>query len=153
MFLVIIYIFQWTYDILYLIVSLHRNFLHSVADCENDEAEVDEGYYGLWLLTVSSTVHRIDQYAFNYRRLLIFDLDHEERLMHLHQLADCLLLFKRTMGSIEALKEEDVNLLYFIRIFVIDFSLFYFLLSGGITNGRTKDEQWNQYVSRRNIIK
>ena len=28
--------------------------------------------------------------------------------MHLHQLADCLLLFKRTMGSIEALQKEDV---------------------------------------------
>ena len=30
--------------------------------------------------------------------------------MHLHQLADCLLLFKRTMGSIETLQKEDVNL-------------------------------------------
>jgi len=32
----------------------HRNFLHTIADCENDEAEIDEGHYGLWLLTVSS---------------------------------------------------------------------------------------------------
>lgn len=31
-----------------------RNFLHTIADCENDEAEADEGHYGLWLLTVSS---------------------------------------------------------------------------------------------------
>lgn len=30
--------------------------------------------------------------------------------MHLNQLADCLLLFKRTMGSIEALQKEDVIL-------------------------------------------
>ena len=30
--------------------------------------------------------------------------------MHLHQLADCLLLFKRTMGSIEALQKEDAAL-------------------------------------------
>lgn len=30
--------------------------------------------------------------------------------MHLHQLADCLLLFKRTMGSIEALQKEDASL-------------------------------------------
>ena len=36
--------------------------------------------------------------------------------MHLNQLADCLLLFKRTMGSIEALQKEDVNL------FFLDFS-------------------------------
>jgi hypothetical protein len=28
--------------------------------------------------------------------------------MHLNQLADCLLLFKRTMGSIETLQKEDV---------------------------------------------
>ncbi|CAF1314894.1 unnamed protein product [Adineta steineri] len=65
------------------------NFLHTIADCENDEAEVDEGHYGLWLLTVSNQ---------------------EERLMHLNQLADCLLLFKRTMGSIEALQKEDAAL-------------------------------------------
>jgi len=39
----------------------------------------------------------------------IFQLDPEERLMHLNQLADCLLLFKRTMGSIEALQKEDVR--------------------------------------------
>ena len=31
-----------------------RNFLHTIADCENDDAEADEGHYGLWLLTVSS---------------------------------------------------------------------------------------------------
>lgn len=31
-----------------------RNFLHTIADCENEEAEADEGHYGLWLLTVSS---------------------------------------------------------------------------------------------------
>jgi hypothetical protein len=37
-------------------------------------------------------------------------IDQEERLMHLNQLADCLLLFKRTMGSIETLQKEDVNL-------------------------------------------
>ena len=30
--------------------------------------------------------------------------------MHLHQLADCLLLFKRTMGSIETLQKEDAAL-------------------------------------------
>ncbi|UJR30360.1 hypothetical protein I4U23_017895 [Adineta vaga] len=65
------------------------NFLHTIADCENDEAEVDEGHYGLWLLTVSNP---------------------EERLMHLNQLADCLLLFKRTMGSIESLQKEDATL-------------------------------------------
>jgi len=65
------------------------NFLHTIADCENDDAEADEGHYGLWLLTVSNQ---------------------EERLMHLHQLADCLLLFKRTMGSIEALQKEDAAL-------------------------------------------
>ncbi|CAF2473129.1 unnamed protein product [Rotaria sp. Silwood2] len=65
------------------------NFLHTIADCENDEAEADEGHYGLWLLTVSNQ---------------------EERLMHLNQLADCLLLFKRTMGSIEVLQKEDAAL-------------------------------------------
>ncbi|CAF1214373.1 unnamed protein product [Rotaria sp. Silwood1] len=65
------------------------NFLHTIADCENDEAEADEGHYGLWLLTVSNQ---------------------EERLMHLNQLADCLLLFKRTMGSIEILQKEDAAL-------------------------------------------
>jgi hypothetical protein len=36
-----------------------RNFLHTIADCENDEAEADEGHYGLWLLTVSSTLKLI----------------------------------------------------------------------------------------------
>ena len=40
----------------------------------------------------------------------LFRPDQEERLMHLHQLADCLLLFKRTMGSIEALQKEDAAL-------------------------------------------
>lgn len=41
--------------------------------------------------------------------------DQEERLMHLHQLADCLLLFKRTMGSIETLQKEDVISFLFPR--------------------------------------
>jgi hypothetical protein len=69
--------------------------------------------------------------------LYIIDIkiDQEERLMHLNQLADCLLLFKRTMGSIEALQQEDVNLLYFIILF-----FFQYFFSGSIANGNTKDE-------------
>ena len=55
--------------------------------------------------------------------LYIIDIkiDQEERLMHLNQLADCLLLFKRTMGSIEALQKEDVDLFYFIILIRILF--------------------------------
>jgi hypothetical protein len=56
--------------------------------------------------------------------------------MHLNQLADCLLLFKRTMGSIEALQKEDVNLFYFIIVFFYSNTLFL----GSITNGNTKNE-------------
>lgn len=74
-------------------------------------------------------------------------LDPEERLMHLNQLSDCLLLFKRTMGSIETLQKEDVDLIYSIFLFLIDS-----FISGSLTNRSTKDDSRNQPLPRRNRI-
>jgi len=53
-----------------------RNFLHTIADCENDEAEADEGHYGLWLLTVSSMlklIHLFPNLIYQYRSRRTFD--------------------------------------------------------------------------------
>ncbi len=57
-------------------ILFDRNFLHTIADCENDEAEADEGHYGLWLLTVSSMLKSIYLFAnliYQYRSRRTFD--------------------------------------------------------------------------------
>ncbi len=64
-----------------------------------------------------------------YSLLLILKKDQEERLMHLNQLSDCLLLFKRTMGSIETLQQEDVNQFY---LFIFFFSLKYIFFQAAL---------------------
>jgi hypothetical protein len=61
--------------------------------------------------------------------------------MHLNQLADCLLLFKRTMGSIETLQKEDVN---FLLIYFFHLKVFFVFLQAAL---RMEAQKMNNEIS------